>query len=64
MSRSIVDPSQAHDLRFEDMASRAAELGFTDVIVYFPRAGGVLARREETLEQIARSMTQEGQPRT
>jgi hypothetical protein len=46
------------------MASRAAELGFTDVIVYFPRAGGVLARREETLEQIARSMTQEGQPRT
>jgi hypothetical protein len=27
--------------RFEDMASRAAELGFTDVIVYFPRADGV-----------------------
>jgi hypothetical protein len=27
--------------RFEDMASRAAELGFTDVIVHFPRADGV-----------------------
>jgi hypothetical protein len=27
--------------RFEDMANRAAELGFTDVIVHFPRADGV-----------------------
>jgi hypothetical protein len=26
--------------RFEDMARRAAELGFTDVIVHFPRADG------------------------
>ena len=48
--------------RFEDMAGRAAELGFTDVIVHFPRADGVYAEREETLEQIARSRTREGMP--
>lgn len=48
--------------RFEDMAGRAAELGFTDVIVHFPRADGVYAGREETLEQIAHSMTREGMP--
>ncbi|WP_282082588.1 LLM class flavin-dependent oxidoreductase [Streptomyces tendae] len=41
--------------RFEDMAGRAAELGFTDVIVHFPRREGVYAGQEEVLEAVAQS---------
>jgi Luciferase-like monooxygenase len=48
--------------RFEGMAGRAAELGFTDVIVHVPRADGVYAGREETLAQVARSTPREGAP--
>jgi alkanesulfonate monooxygenase SsuD/methylene tetrahydromethanopterin reductase-like flavin-dependent oxidoreductase (luciferase family) len=38
---------------FEDMAGRAAELGFTDVITHWPRPDGVYAGRPEVLEQVA-----------
>lgn len=37
---------------FEDVTGRAAALGFTDVIVHWPRAEGVYAGSEEVLEQI------------
>lgn len=36
---------------FEDMVGRASELGFTDVIVHWPRAEGVYAGDEDVLEQ-------------
>ncbi|TDO45396.1 luciferase-like monooxygenase [Kribbella sp. VKM Ac-2527] len=38
---------------FEDAVGRAAELGFTDVIAHWPRAEGVYAGTEDTLEQVA-----------
>lgn len=38
---------------FEDMAGRAAELGFTDVISHWPRADGVYAGDEAVLEAVA-----------
>ncbi|TCM38235.1 LLM class flavin-dependent oxidoreductase [Kribbella sp. VKM Ac-2568] len=38
---------------FEDVVGRAADLGFTDVITHWPRAEGVYAGSEDTLEQIA-----------
>ena len=38
---------------FEDVVSRAAALGFTDVITHWPRAEGVYAGSEDTLETIA-----------
>jgi alkanesulfonate monooxygenase SsuD/methylene tetrahydromethanopterin reductase-like flavin-dependent oxidoreductase (luciferase family) len=38
---------------FTDVVGRAAELGFTDVIVHWPRAEGVYAGSEDLLEQIA-----------
>ncbi|WP_350275989.1 LLM class flavin-dependent oxidoreductase [Kribbella sp. HUAS MG21] len=37
---------------FEDVTGRAAALGFTDVIVHWPRAEGVYAGDEAVLEQI------------
>lgn len=37
---------------FEDVVSRAATLGFTDVITHWPRAEGVYAGSEDTLEKI------------
>jgi alkanesulfonate monooxygenase SsuD/methylene tetrahydromethanopterin reductase-like flavin-dependent oxidoreductase (luciferase family) len=40
--------------RFEDMRGRACDLGFTDVIVHYPRAEGVYAGRTEVLESVAR----------
>jgi alkanesulfonate monooxygenase SsuD/methylene tetrahydromethanopterin reductase-like flavin-dependent oxidoreductase (luciferase family) len=39
--------------RFEEMLGRAGELGFTDVIVHYPRGTGVYAGREATLEAVA-----------
>jgi hypothetical protein len=38
---------------FEDAVTRAADLGFTDVITHWPRAEGVYAGTEAVLEQIA-----------
>lgn len=39
--------------RFRDAALRARELGFTDVVVHWPRSHGVYAGRELVLEQVA-----------
>lgn len=38
---------------FEEMAGRAAELGFTDVITHWPRPEGVYAGRLAVLEEVA-----------
>jgi hypothetical protein len=38
---------------FRDVAGRAAELGFTDVVTHWPRADGVYAGSEAVLEQVA-----------
>jgi alkanesulfonate monooxygenase SsuD/methylene tetrahydromethanopterin reductase-like flavin-dependent oxidoreductase (luciferase family) len=37
---------------FRDAAGRAAELGFTDIITYWPRDDGVYAGRMNTLERV------------
>jgi alkanesulfonate monooxygenase SsuD/methylene tetrahydromethanopterin reductase-like flavin-dependent oxidoreductase (luciferase family) len=39
--------------RFRDAASRARELGFTDVVAHWPRSHGVYGGREVVLEQVA-----------
>ena len=41
---------------FEDATGRAAELGFTDVIVHWPRPDGVYAGGEDVLEEIAQEV--------
>ncbi|WP_069766279.1 LLM class flavin-dependent oxidoreductase [Streptomyces sp. LUP47B] len=46
--------------RFEEMRGRAHQLGFTDVIVHYPRSEGVYAGREQVLESVAR--LQDGSP--
>ncbi|WP_461123828.1 LLM class flavin-dependent oxidoreductase [Saccharothrix stipae] len=38
---------------FRDVAGRAGELGFTDLVVHWPRADGVYAGSESVLEQVA-----------
>ncbi|WP_374946278.1 LLM class flavin-dependent oxidoreductase [Agreia sp.] len=38
---------------FDDLAGRAAQLGFTDVISHWPRAGGIYAGDEEVLYEVA-----------
>jgi alkanesulfonate monooxygenase SsuD/methylene tetrahydromethanopterin reductase-like flavin-dependent oxidoreductase (luciferase family) len=38
---------------FEDAVTRAAKLGFTDVITHWPRAEGIYAGTEAVLEQVA-----------
>jgi alkanesulfonate monooxygenase SsuD/methylene tetrahydromethanopterin reductase-like flavin-dependent oxidoreductase (luciferase family) len=38
---------------FEDMAGRARELGFTDVVTHWPRREGVYAGQEAVLEEVA-----------
>lgn len=38
---------------FEDSVGRAAELGFTDVMVHWPRANGIYAGSESVLEEAA-----------
>lgn len=38
---------------FEDAVGRAAELGFTDVMVHWPRADGIYAGSESVLEEAA-----------
>ncbi len=38
---------------FEGSVGRAAELGFTDVMVHWPRAGGIYAGSESVLEEAA-----------
>jgi len=38
---------------FTDAAGRAAELGFTDVVVHWPRAAGIYAGDEAVLDQLA-----------
>lgn len=52
-----LDPSSAFSLssvaKFEDMAGRVGELGFTDVITHWPRESGAYAGRREVLEQVA-----------
>lgn len=42
---------------FTDAAGRAAELGFTDVVVHWPRPAGVYAGDEAVLDQIAGTLT-------
>jgi alkanesulfonate monooxygenase SsuD/methylene tetrahydromethanopterin reductase-like flavin-dependent oxidoreductase (luciferase family) len=53
----LLDSSPAFSLAsadlFEDMAGRAAELGFTDVITHWPRAEGVYAGDVRVLETVA-----------
>jgi alkanesulfonate monooxygenase SsuD/methylene tetrahydromethanopterin reductase-like flavin-dependent oxidoreductase (luciferase family) len=41
---------------FTDAAGRAAELGFTDVIVHWPRSGSPYEGRETVLEEVARDV--------
>lgn len=41
---------------FEDAVGRAAELGFTDVIAHWPRAGGVYAGSEDVLTEVAQDV--------
>ena len=38
---------------FEDMAGRAAELGFTDLVTHWPRGEQPYAGDERVLEQVA-----------
>lgn len=42
---------------FTDAAGRAAELGFTDVAVHWPRPAGVYAGEEKVLDRIAGTLT-------
>jgi len=42
---------------FEDLAGRAAELGFTDVISHWPRAEGIYAGSEDVLHEVAARIT-------
>jgi hypothetical protein len=42
---------------FTDAAGRAAELGFTDVVVHWPRPDGVYAGDDAVLDRIAASLT-------
>lgn len=39
--------------RFRDAAGRAAEAGFTDLVVHWPRGEGIFAGRESVLETVA-----------
>jgi alkanesulfonate monooxygenase SsuD/methylene tetrahydromethanopterin reductase-like flavin-dependent oxidoreductase (luciferase family) len=48
---------------FTDAAGRAAELGFTDVTVHWPRSEGVYAGDEAVLDQIADLLTDGHMPR-
>lgn len=41
---------------FADAAGRAAELGFTDVVVHWPRSGSPYQGREAVLEQVAEDL--------
>ena len=41
---------------FEDMVGRARDLGFTDVVTHWPRADGVYAGSEGTLDEVASRM--------
>lgn len=42
---------------FTDAAGRAAELGFTDAVIHWPRPGGIYAADERVLDQIAGTIT-------
>lgn len=42
---------------FTDAAGRAAELGFTDAVIHWPRTGGIYAADERVLDQIAGTIT-------
>ena len=42
---------------FTDAAGRAADLGFTDVVVHWPRPSGVYAGDEKVLDEIAGTLT-------
>ncbi|MDD9206977.1 LLM class flavin-dependent oxidoreductase [Georgenia sp. 10Sc9-8] len=44
--------------RAEDMIGRAAELGFTDVVVHWPRESGVYAGDEAVLEELGARLPQ------
>lgn len=39
--------------RFRDVAGRAAECGFTDLVVHWPRGEGIFAGQESVLENVA-----------
>lgn len=41
---------------FADAAGRAAELGFTDIVVHWPRSGAPYQGRESVLEQVAHDL--------
>jgi len=43
---------------FTDAAGRAAELGFTDVILHWPRASGVYAGDDALLDEIAGTLVE------
>lgn len=45
---------------FWDQVGRAEELGFTDVVVHWPRAEGIYAGEEKVLEAVAAGLTPEG----
>ncbi|MFF2370303.1 LLM class flavin-dependent oxidoreductase [Agromyces sp. NPDC058110] len=58
MSRTLLlDSSARYALEsvgaFEDAVGRAAELGFTDVVVHWPRADGIYAGSEAVLDEVA-----------
>ena len=42
---------------FTDAAGRAAALGFTDVLVHWPRPAGIYAADDAVLDQIADLLT-------
>ena len=44
---------------FDELSGRAADLGFTDVIVHWPRAEGVYAGSEEVLTEVASRLSQQ-----
>lgn len=43
--------------RFEDQVARASALGFTDVVVHWPRESGIYAGREHVLDDVAPLLT-------
>ncbi|HEX3786859.1 MAG TPA: LLM class flavin-dependent oxidoreductase [Pseudonocardiaceae bacterium] len=53
LSLDAVEFSLSSVARFTDMAGRAAELGFTDVVAHWPRSEGVYAGREAVLDEVA-----------
>ncbi|GAA0240041.1 LLM class flavin-dependent oxidoreductase [Saccharothrix mutabilis subsp. mutabilis] len=59
----VLDAAPVYSLssveRFRDAAGRAAELGFTDVVVHWPRGDGPYAGREAVVERVAEEVLPE-----